>query len=321
MSRSPLVEYVALSPNYYRGPFKKKKITIHHVAGVVSIETLGSIFDSPYRQAASNYGLDKDARTGLFVEEEHGAWTSSSYANDTQAITIEVSNSSTGGDWPVSDAVYEQLIRLCVDICKRNDMKELVWTGDSSGSLTCHYMFAPTGCPGPFLKERMALIAKEVTRRLQGATIAAPNPPASNMKKIDIDEGGSDIYRLYQTTTGFHLFTTKGERDALLSNPNNGWTDEGIAWKSADTGKVVYRLLNPNTGDHMWTESFNEAATLSGLGWEYEGSNFASAREGKPVYRVANPNYGFHHWTTSANERNYLVERGWNDEGIGFYAV
>lgn len=316
-------DYVKLSPNYYTGPFKKDKITLHHTASVVSAETLGAIFAPPSRQASCNIGIDKDARTALIVPLEHGAWTSSSYANDTRAVTFEISNSSTGGDWPISDKVYEKTIQTVVDVCKEIGLKELVWNGTPSGSLTCHYMFAPTGCPGPFLKSKMSLIAQEVTRRLK-AEQAQNNTTVTikdgdDLKEVYIEKGGADVYRLYNPNNGDHMYTTStSERNSLVSI---GWKNEGVAWRSPDTGLVVYRMYNPNNGEHMFTISFNEASSMQAAGWIYEGVTFASAREGKPVYRLYNPNAGFHFFTTDKSERDSLVNVGWKSEGTAFYAV
>lgn len=165
---SPMISYVYLSPN---ADFPREgeicKITIHHMADDIPLERLGEVFAEQDRQASANYAIDGEGRVALYVEEGNRAWTSSSPGNDHQAVTIEVANDETGGDWHVGDAAYEALIELCVDICRRNGMEELTFTGDEQGSLTIHKMFNPdTDCPGPYLESRMPEIAEEVTRRL-----------------------------------------------------------------------------------------------------------------------------------------------------------
>ena len=166
---SPLTEYVYLSVN---ADFPRedtiKKITIHHMAEELTLERLGTVFGNRDRQASSNYAVDTDGRVALYVEERDRAWTSSSRENDHQAVTIEVANDEIGGDWHVSDAAYEALIELCVDICRRNGIQKLVYTGDAEGNLTIHQFFNEnTECPGPYLKGKMPEIAREVTRRLE----------------------------------------------------------------------------------------------------------------------------------------------------------
>ena len=86
-------------------------------------------------------------------------------------MTIEVSNSAVGGEWPVSDYVLSVLIELCADICRRNNIAKLVYTGDVSGNLTLHNMFAATICPGPYLLGKMAYIASEVNAGIDQANI------------------------------------------------------------------------------------------------------------------------------------------------------
>ena len=166
---SPLVDYTRITHNKTAMTNKvNKKITIHHMAGNLSVETCANVFCGT-RQASSNYGIGTDGRVGLYVDEKDRAWTSSSSANDSQAVTIEVANNSGAPDWTVSDKAFNKLIDLCVDICKRNGIKELTFTGDKNGTLTCHYMFAATACPGPYLKARMPEIANLVNRRLGGS--------------------------------------------------------------------------------------------------------------------------------------------------------
>lgn len=168
MSNSPLVDYIKISPNS-NNPRNHpiRKITIHHVAGIATVEQLGDIFAPVSRQASSNYGIGNDGRVGMYVEEKNRAWTSSSGENDHQAITIEVSNSEIGGDWHVGDRAYNKLIDLCEDICRRNGIERLDFTGDESGNLTMHKYFAATNCPGPYLESKFPEIAEEVNKRLE----------------------------------------------------------------------------------------------------------------------------------------------------------
>lgn len=137
------------------------------MAGNLTVERCGKEFSKPSRKASSNYGIGTDGRVGMYVEEHNRAWTSSNAQNDQLAVTIEVSNDKIGGDWHVSDKAYNKLIDLCVDICKRNKIEKLIWTGDSSGNLTTHDMFANTICPGFYLKSRMGKIAETVNNKLK----------------------------------------------------------------------------------------------------------------------------------------------------------
>lgn len=166
MSNSKLVDLVYKSPNYNKRKGKISKLTIHHTAGVVSAKTLGEIFAPKSREASCNYGIGSDGKVVLIVDEANRSWCSSNAANDHVAVTIEVSNSVNDDRWLVSDKVLAKLIDLCVDICKRNGIKQLNFTGDKNGNLTLHNMFANTNCPGPYLESKIPYVVKEVNKRL-----------------------------------------------------------------------------------------------------------------------------------------------------------
>lgn len=184
MSNSPLVSYTKISPNK-SSPRNHAidTITIHCVVGQCTVETLGNIFAPSSRQASSNYGVGSDGRIGMYVEEKDRSWCSSNSANDNRAITIEVASDTTH-PYAVTDAAYEGLIKLLVDICQRNNIPELRWKADKSligqpdkQNMTVHRWFANKSCPGDYLYECHGAIAAEVNRRLKGAQpTPAPKP-------------------------------------------------------------------------------------------------------------------------------------------------
>ena len=176
MGNSPLVDFTRISPNS-TNPRKNaiRKITIHHMAGNLSVESCGNVFAPESRKASSNYAVATDGRIGLYVDEENRAWTSSNADNDNQAVTIEVANDQIGGEWHIGDVALGKLIELCADICRRNHISELIYTGNAAGSLTRHNMFAATACPGPYLQSKFPFIAEEVSRRLSTAAAVSSN--------------------------------------------------------------------------------------------------------------------------------------------------
>lgn len=177
-TNSSLVSYTRISPNRTINRNQPiTKITPHHMAGVMSVEQFGNVVANPARQMSANYAIGNDGRIGLFCEEKDRSWCSSSPWNDHRAITIEVSNSAYGdaSGWPIGEAAYNSLIKLCVDICKRNGIPKLVFTGDTSGSLTFHYMYNATACPGPWLKARAQDLCNKVNAQL-AAPVEEPKP-------------------------------------------------------------------------------------------------------------------------------------------------
>ena len=176
MSNSPLISYTRLSPNHSgRRNHVIDTISIHCMAGNASVETCGSLFADPSRKASSNYGIGSDGRIALYVDEANRSWCTSNAANDHRAITIEVANNGGAPDWPVSDKAYSALLDLLTDICRRNNIKELLWKGNKSligqveqQNMTVHRWFAAKACPGDYLYNRHGEIAAEVNRRLKG---------------------------------------------------------------------------------------------------------------------------------------------------------
>lgn len=189
-TNSPLVSYTKLSPNHSgQRTHAIDRITPHCVVGQCSVETLGNIFAPTERQASCNYGIGADGRVGMYCEEKNRSWCSSSYANDQRAITIECA-SDTFAPYAFKDVVYNKLIELCVDICRRNGKKKLLWLGDKNKTLnyqpksdemvlTVHRWFANKSCPGDWMYQRMGDLAAKVTAKLGGTTIKPEKPVVS----------------------------------------------------------------------------------------------------------------------------------------------
>lgn len=176
MGYSALTNAAIMSPNHSGSRYNSiSKITIHHMAGNLSIETCGNVFLNPNRQASSNYGIGSDGRIACYVDEENHPWTSANWENDDRAITIEVANSETGGDWPISQEAYASLIRLCADICNRYGIYPY-YDGTPSATLTEHCMFVATNCPGPTIHAMQVnhVIENDIRAAMAGATVSAP---------------------------------------------------------------------------------------------------------------------------------------------------
>lgn len=83
----------------------------------------------------------------------------------------------------------------------------------------------------------------------------------------------------------------------------------------------IYRMYNPNSGEHFYTKEYQENIVLQSAGWIFESVGwYAPKTSATPVYRMYNPNAGEHHYTTNQAEKEMLIKAGWNDEGIAFYS-
>ena len=136
------------------------------------------------------------------------------------------------------------------------------------------------------------------------------------------------LYRVYDPSTGEHLYTTHMEEVEHLQG--KGWHFEKDQTTTVPSkGTPVWRVYNPATNDHHYTADKHEAEVLTGeRGWVYDFSGnpaFYGSNEahGTPVYRIYDTTcYHFGQlFTADKHERNVWLSTGhWNDEGIAWYA-
>lgn len=179
MSNSSLICYTKLSPNHSGKRTRSiDRITPHCIVGQLSCQDICGCFTDKSVKASCNYGIGKDGKRSLCVDEGNRSWCTSSNANDQRAVTIECASDKTD-PYAMTDAVYNSLIELCVDICRRNGKKKLIWFGNKNKTLnydpaademiiTVHRWFANKACPGDWLYNRLGNLASRVTSILAG---------------------------------------------------------------------------------------------------------------------------------------------------------
>ena len=247
-SNSPLVNCVVKSPNHSgKRTHKIDRISVHCVVGQLTAESIGNCFTSKSTQASCNYGIGKDGRVVLVVDEANRSWCTSSAANDQRAITIEVASDKTH-PYAFTNAAYEKLITLCIDICKRNGIKKLLWLETKEKSLayvpkngeailTAHRWFAAKACPGDWMYAREGELAARVTAALNGNAATAEPPKQETAAKpfspylvqvtatvLNIRKGPSTNYAITGAIKNKGVYTIVEEK--------NGWgkLKSGVGW-------------------------------------------------------------------------------------------
>ena len=257
-TNSSMVSYTKLSPNHSgQRTHSIDRITPHCVVGQCSIETLGNIFYPSSREASCQYGIGSDGRVGMYVEEKNRSWCSSSNANDQRAVTIECASDTTE-PYAMNSAVYETLIKLCTDICKRNGKKKLLWLGDKNTTLnyapksdemvlTVHRWFANKSCPGNWLYARLGDLAAKVTANLGGSNTPSnnsqTNTSVSYLVRVSIDDlnirkGPGTNYARTGKYTGKGVFTIVAESSGQGAS-KWGKLKSGAGWISLDYAKRI----------------------------------------------------------------------------------
>ncbi len=221
MSRSALTTYVSITKHKSAGRGSKKidKIFVHHMAGNLTVQQCGSVFHSA--QASAHYGVN-GKNVGCYVNEEDTAWHCGNFSYNQRSIGIELANDrGASGNWHVSDKTIETAITLIADICKRNGIKKLNYTGDLSGNLCMHCWICSTACPGPYLKKKFSYIAKEVNKILTGKNV--PFLVRVSISDLYIRKGAGTNYKAkgFIKPGVYTIVQTKGDWGKLKSG--EGW--------------------------------------------------------------------------------------------------
>lgn len=222
MSKSDLTQIVvpADEGNYTKGRSGRniEAITIHHMAGRLTAEQCGRIFQAKGRYGSSHYGVGYDGSIANYVDEEDTAWTNSNWDSNCKSVTIETSDNDNS--WYVNDTTLNSLIKLVADIAKRNNLGTLV----PSKNLTWHSMFTNTSCPGDYLRSKMQYIADEANKINCGSSV-----PSSNVVNV--------YYRVKTQKHGW-LNEVKNLED-YAGWENSTITDVAIR---VDKGSIKYRV-------------------------------------------------------------------------------
>ena len=233
-SNSSLATVRMISPN--RTPNRNHvidTITIHCFVGQVNAKRGCEVFQPSSKQASCNYVVGYDGSIGLCVEEKDRSWCTGGYktvngvktpirvngisgaSNDYQAVTIEVASDSKH-PYAITDKAMAALIELCADICRRNGIKKLLWSGDKNlvgnpakQNLTVHRWFANKACPGDYIYQRLGDIAAKVNAKL-GATGAAPVQPSAPVSSVP--------YKVRITATDLRIRKGPGTNTAIVQN-------------------------------------------------------------------------------------------------------
>lgn len=228
MSNSKLVVYTKLSPHCTKPRQGKiKGISIHTMAGPGSVEGCGQVFQTS--EASSHYGIGPDGRIGQYVLEENRAWCCS-HKVDHEVVTIEVSSiQSYEEPYECTAAAFESLIDLCVDICRRNGIKKLIWkegkqycpafTGNwAVCNMVPHRYTTDKGksCPGNYLFGKYGEIAERVNARLKG------------------EDEDMDINKLLSEMTNEQAYELVKKAEVHAATlPDDDWSKKEGWWKKA----------------------------------------------------------------------------------------
>lgn len=293
MSNSSLVDCTVYSPNHSgKRTHSIDRLTPHCVVGQLSAETIGACFPKG-RDASCNYGIGYDGRVCLIVDECNRSWCSSSNANDQRAITIECA-SDKAEPYAMKSAVYEKLIKLCADICKRNGKTKVLWLGSKEEALayepkaneivlTAHRWFANKSCPGDWLYSRYGELADRINALL-GST------DSGNSGGNNTPSGGSGVK--YYVQTGAYKQKANADAqlkkvkaagfDAILKQSGGFYKVQTGAYSKKENADAEVKKLKAKDFDAIVTTDGGNAA----------GSASSEIKVGDVVQFSGGPHYG-----------------------------
>lgn len=295
MSNSSLVNYIRISPNRTSPRYGTiKNIVIHHMAGNLSVETCGNVFAPTSRQASSNYGIGSDGRIGMYVEERDRAWTTGNQI-DHSSVTIEVADDKIGGGWHSSDKAMNALVNLCVDICRRNGIKRLNYTGNKSGNLLMHKWYQATDCPGAYLESKFSWIANEVNKKLNGQTDPDGDTKSGGAIQTRKNKTGDVSYQVH--SRGYGWLESRCDGDMAGTTGQNRRIEALKIWlKEGRINSVKVHLKTD--GDKTYNNPTKD--TVIGTTGQKKRIEAITINSDVPLrYRVHQKTYGWTGWVSN----------------------
>lgn len=290
-TNSSLVSYTKLSPNHSgQRTHNIDRITPHCVVGQLSCESICGCFTSQSRQASCNYGVGKDGRISLCVEEKNRSWCSSSNANDQRAVTIECA-SDMSEPYAMNSAVYNSLVKLCTDICKRNGKKKFLWFADKNKTLnyapksdemvlTVHRWFANKSCPGNWLYSRLGDLATKVTSEFSKTTSSDDIASTTQMYRV------RKIWSDSKSQLGAYKVLANAKKKA----------DENAGYKVFDAfGNIVYPVASTPTPAPIKDTSYKVQVIIANLNIRKgPGTNYDRTGQftGKGIFTIVQESKG-----------------------------
>lgn len=318
MSNSSLVSYTGLSPNHSgKRTHSIDRITPHCVVGQLSAESICACFPAG-RDASCNYAIGTNGKIALCVEEKNRSWCSSNEANDQRAVTIECASDKTA-PYAMNNKVYQSLINLCVDICKRNGKTKLIWFGDKSKTLnyspksnemvlTVHRWFANKSCPGDWLYSRLGDLATQVTKKLGGSSSTSSG-------------GSTTSGTLYRVQTG--AFSKKANADALVKKLETAGYDTyvvqvdglykvqtGAYSKKANADAQVKKLKADGFDAFVTTKTGTGVSSSSGT------KKKSNAEIAKEIYNGTCSDSRWSTWGNGQDRVNRLTAAGYDYDAV-----
>ena len=165
-----LIEELYATGHYTDRDFRKEFVVFHHNAQAVGHDGVLKTWQT--RRASAHFNVDQNGTVAQFVEVQKYAWSNGHTDANMRGISIEMTNESVGGDWPVGEDTWKSAARLAGWIHAK-----IFGKAPTRNSVRYHQDFKATACPGPYMVRQYDKLLAEVVAAYEYFT--KPKPPES----------------------------------------------------------------------------------------------------------------------------------------------
>lgn len=122
----------------------KNMVTVHHNGGRLSHEGVLNVWKT--RPASAHFDVDSAGNVAQYVEVNEYAWACGNTEGNQRSISIEMCNSATSGNWPVSETTWRSAARLAGWL-----FAKVIKARPSAANLVPHHHWKATTCAGPYM--------------------------------------------------------------------------------------------------------------------------------------------------------------------------
>jgi hypothetical protein len=165
-----LIDALSKTGHVTHKAYKKTSVTFHHNAGRLSHEGVLSVWQK--RPASAHFDVDGTGSVCQYVKVNEYAWAVGDMLGNQRTISIELANSATGGQWPVSPTTWKAGARLAGWL-----FAKVIGVRPSKSNVFYHHHWSSTACAGPYMDSVYNQLLAEVIKSYEYFS-SASRPPA-----------------------------------------------------------------------------------------------------------------------------------------------
>lgn len=170
-----LIDALSATGHVTHKAYRKDSVTFHHNAGRLSHEGVLNVWKT--RPASAQFNVDGKGTVAQFVKPNEYAWATGNTNGNQRSISIELANSSIGGQWPVATTTWMSGARLAGWL-----FAKVIGAQPTSANVLFHHHWKNTVCAGPYMNSVYSQLLAEVVKwynffKQGNVAVVQPPPP------------------------------------------------------------------------------------------------------------------------------------------------